>query len=454
MSKTQILQPVDSEKLLQELLIKSKKENTQLFQLLEVYINLVASGNKHWIEKYGQEIKDILIFWHDKYKTAPALGFAIQGYNLFFSSQYQDAESLFYKALDQTDESTLFRDIRGLVFMGLGSCFRSQGMIDQAMHSVSQGVQLIKDSDPPQNWHVYTHRMIGEIHVFIGEFGQAEKHYLRAKASLESLPYAVSPTPVFRVYDGLGYCYMKMEDREKSEEYFKKALSVEGISPAEKARVLCDLGVLYIENPEVALPYLEESSALRKKHGLDDAYSTSLISLAECYLKNGNIDKAVEVLTEAESFIEKYNVPTKKLLFYNLFAECFEKKGDYKQANEYFHLYDELQKNINSSQIKNIFQLKNKEIARQNQEIQDKNKELRNTLDELAKIKVSRRALFFSIITVVFLVIATEVFLDPFIEQYSGNNYLSLLSKIFIAFLLKPIDSLYERLMFRKALSN
>ncbi|CAN0148030.1 unnamed protein product, partial [Chrysoparadoxa australica] len=113
--------------------------------------------------------------------------------------------------------------------------------------------------------------------------------------------------------------------------------------------------------------------------------------------------------------------------------------------------YDELKTQIQLEQNKNIFRLKNKQIADQHQEIEQKHAELKSTLSELAKIKVSRKAMIYSIFTVVVLVILTEVFLEPMIEQYSINEYISIASKIFIAFLLKPIDSIYERLLFRKA---
>jgi len=135
-----------------------------------------------------------------------------------------------------------------------------------------------------------------------------------------------------------------------------------------------------------------------------------------------------------------------------LLGQLFELKKDKDQALKYFHLYDELQVNTNSQQIKNIFQLKNKQIAKQHDEIEQKHAQLKSTLNELARIKVSRRSAFFSIITVVILVMSTEVFLDPLIEKYSYNVYLSLGSKVMIAFFLKPIENLYERLLLKKAL--
>jgi len=137
-----------------------------------------------------------------------------------------------------------------------------------------------------------------------------------------------------------------------------------------------------------------------------------------------------------------------------LLRTLFEKQNNNTEALKYFHLYDDLQVKINSQQVKNIFNLKNRQIGEQHKEIAQKHEQLKTTLDELARIKVSRRSLFFSIITVVVLVISTEVFLDPLIEKYSYNSYLGLGSKVLIAFMLKPIENVYERLLFKKAMQG
>tara|TARA_B100000508_G_scaffold124704_2_gene108201 strand:+ start:3153 stop:4304 length:1152 start_codon:yes stop_codon:yes gene_type:complete len=94
------------------------------------------------------------------------------------------------------------------------------------------------------------------------------------------------------------------------------------------------------------------------------------------------------------------------------------------------------------------------EISKQRDKVELINSELTATLDELARTKISRKSIIFSIGTIVFLVILTEAFFDPIIEKYAYNNYLSVGVKVGIALLLKPVESIYERILIKRALSK
>ncbi|MDH5397700.1 MAG: tetratricopeptide repeat protein [Cyclobacteriaceae bacterium] len=438
----------NTEEQLKDLLDKATTDNTQLRLLLDVYTDLIASSDRQWIERYRKPVSDVLMAWKGKYKTAEALYHVVEGFSNYFLTKPQEALTEFERALDYCSDSSLFNDIKGMAYMGLGSAYRNLGNIDKSMANISLALEMIDENGPTQDWHVYTYRMLGEVHVFIGEYEQAEEYFIKAEQVMEAVD---KPTPRFRVYIGLGACYIKMGQEDKSRLYLNKALEVKGISQAEKARGLCDLGVLYLDQPDKALAYFEQSCTIRKQGQLEDAYTTSLLYKGECLLEMGDLDKAYEVLLEAQELANTYNVPVKKLHLLRLMRDFYKKQGNDAVAIDYFQQFYDLQKTLNARQVKNIFQLKNKQIATQHKEIKEKHTQLKNTLNELARIKVSRRALFFSIITVVVLVIATELFLDPLIEKYSYNSYLGLAAKVLIAFLLKPIDSMYERLLFRKA---
>lgn len=437
---------------LELLLIQCEKENKGLLELCEIYLSLMASGNREWFDTYNHKVETAINRWIDSYKIADPLHNIIKGFSRFFIGNVKESIPSFKAAIENTTEIELYRKLRGIAHMGLGTSYRSIGNIDLALFHVLTAAKYIDENDQAKDWHVFTFRIIAEIHLFIEEFDIAEKFYRKAEDILTKLEFVISQTVFFRVYDGLGNCYLKKGDIEKSRYYYEKAAGLSGISEAELARVKCDLGTLMIDDAEKSIPFLKESCEIRKKLDLEDAYSTSLSFLGEAFLKNGNLEDADRVLKEALPLIERYNVPVKKLHFYRIYARYMETIGNYSDGIHYYKLFIDQQKKVNSDHVKNIFRLKNKEIEKQNQEIRQKNEELNHTLFELAKIKLSRKSLIFSIITVVFLVIATEVFLDPLIESYTGNMYLSLSVKILIGFMLKPIDSIYERLLYRKAM--
>ncbi|MDH5367313.1 MAG: tetratricopeptide repeat protein [Cyclobacteriaceae bacterium] len=436
---------------LNHLLIQAEKDTTKLWVLVMSYTNLISSSKTDWIDFYLDKVIRVLNKWKGSVRTVDALFHITQGFSLYFLSKPQEALDEFNKVFDCCDKTELFRNIRGPGHMGRGVCYRNLGKLDKTMEDSLMASQLIHKEDPANPWHVFVFRMLGEIHTYIGELDEAKKYYLKAKSIMESISDSNFPTVRFRVNDALGNCHNQMGELEKAEKYLQTAIKVNGISQAERARGLCDMGILYLENPEKALSYFEESCAIRQEQNLEDAYTTSLIYKGQCMIKLNRLEQAEQILNEAKTLVEKYNVPTKKLHLYEQMRTLLEKQENYSEANKYFHLYNDLKNEIHAQQSKNIFHLKNKLIADQHHEIEQKHAELKNTLHELARIKVSRKALFFSIITLVVLVILTEVFLDPIIEQYSDNQYLGLASKIFIAFMLKPIDSLYERLLFRKA---
>jgi hypothetical protein len=95
---------------------------------------------------------------------------------------------------------------------------------------------------------------------------------------------------------------------------------------------------------------------------------------------------------------------------------------------------------------------KNIALSKANDKINAKNKELKLVLDDLTKAKISRKAVMFTMIIGISLCLLTEAIVDPWVDSYSYNNYISLAVKAIIAISLKPIDSFYERLMIKKAL--
>lgn len=88
-----------------------------------------------------------------------------------------------------------------------------------------------------------------------------------------------------------------------------------------------------------------------------------------------------------------------------------------------------------------------------NAKLQDKNIELQNTIDELTKARVGRRATTIVLLVAVVLFLLSEGLLEPQIEAQIGDNLLlGLLLKGMIALLLKPIETLTEKYLMNQAL--
>ena len=84
-------------------------------------------------------------------------------------------------------------------------------------------------------------------------------------------------------------------------------------------------------------------------------------------------------------------------------------------------------------------------------QIEFKNSQLKNTLDEVARLKINHRSVIFSILTVAALVLLTEIYFDPLIDEYAYNTYISLATKICVALLFKPFEGLYEKILLKRS---
>ncbi|QNL22942.1 hypothetical protein HZR84_13665 [Hyphobacterium sp. CCMP332] len=90
-----------------------------------------------------------------------------------------------------------------------------------------------------------------------------------------------------------------------------------------------------------------------------------------------------------------------------------------------------------------------------NGKLQDKNVELQNTIDELTKARVGRKATTIVLLVAVALFLISEGVLEPQIEAQIGDNiWLGLLFKGLIALLLKPIETLTEKYLMNQALKG
>lgn len=376
--------------------------------------------------------------------------FYIKGISFFFFNKYQEAKKYFERVFE-----TMPNDVHlcGIASMGLGFTYRSTGHLDKAVTNLSSATEMIDSKGVFQVFLAYCYQSLGEIHTSINEYDKAIKYYGNAYKSRENHDYQ---SAFFRYHIGLGGCYLKMKDYEKSKIHLKKAHSVNDRSLPEISRVENDLGVLYLELKEYdnAENFLSSSLTIREANKLEDAASTSMSALAEVYIKQNRIAEALDLLNRCLLLVDKYQTKWKKINVLKLMAIVHTKMKNHDLAVEYYEQYIELYDEIKGEQERNIFKFKNEQIEKQKKIITEKHNQLSETLEEIKRLKVNRKAMIFSWITIIILVVISELFLDPLIDNYAYNNLLSLSVKVLIALLFKPIDGLYENILWKKSLKK
>ena len=94
------------------------------------------------------------------------------------------------------------------------------------------------------------------------------------------------------------------------------------------------------------------------------------------------------------------------------------------------------------------------EINTINQDLKVNNQILQDTIDQLTRARVSRRAGTIVLTIAILLFIVSEGFLEPYVEQQTDNFYVGLGFKLIIALMLRPIDFFTEKYLMKKALQN
>ncbi|MBL4655966.1 MAG: response regulator [Bacteroidia bacterium] len=79
------------------------------------------------------------------------------------------------------------------------------------------------------------------------------------------------------------------------------------------------------------------------------------------------------------------------------------------------------------------------------------NEELQAVVLELGKMKIKRKALIIALLITISLFVLTEIILEPFIEQHTSSNWIGIILKLGIAFLLKPMEWLVEIILIKRS---
>jgi len=111
------------------------------------------------------------------------------------------------------------------------------------------------------------------------------------------------------------------------------------------------------------------------------------------------------------------------------------------QAKVITRVSDRLQKKLDNANL---------QIREQNEEIKDKNVQLADTVDQLAKAKVGRRASTIMLTVAVVLFILEQIFIEPIIEQNINVPYVGLGILALLFFIVKFFEGALEKFFMNK----
>lgn len=94
------------------------------------------------------------------------------------------------------------------------------------------------------------------------------------------------------------------------------------------------------------------------------------------------------------------------------------------------------------------------EINEINKNLQLKNQLLKDTIDQLIKAKIGKKASTIVLLIAICLFIVSEGVLEPWVESFTDSPAVGFFFKGIIALLLKPIDMVVERFLMKKSIKQ
>jgi tetratricopeptide (TPR) repeat protein len=346
------------------------------------------------------------------------------------------------------------------------------GRMDEAFRSIFGALKLI-DSFPDSYHKGFIYYGLGLLYHDTANPELAMKNYEQALSIFQKTNFMYG---IARCQIAIGSIYIREGKRHEAVDIILQAIEKFRYVGHKTglARALNDLGVICRNNKEYeeAEKYLSESYKLREQVNHVQGIITTSLELGRLMTLTARYAEAIDYLNKALKQAQAVGSRPKEYQICKALAEVYNKQGRMKEAYDYLQQYISIQMEVagqdtarrlqqmetkmateKAEKEAEIERLKNVELKNANQIIKEQNNELKDTIDELTKARISRKAISITLVVGIVLFILSEGFLDPFIDQYSGSMLYSMGAKLIIALMLKPVEGLIEKIMLSRVVA-
>lgn len=350
---------------------------------------------------------------------------------------------------DAQESKTLFEtldDQQGILRATntLGIVYGESGELVNSLKAFLEVDALCKELDDKQG-EVDALNNIGNVYAFLGDYVSALDYLLQSLHLCKELGLQEAET---RALLNLGVSYYELGQYHEALEYLSQSLKRGAIhEPYLHALILRHMGASYqkLGQPDLALVHLQQSLQLSQtsNHFLDTSYtldnlamlalsvekwheaknylshslelkteagdqrgqSETLILLGQTSLQQGQLDTAKQYLETALTLTEQVGNKVERYRAYQHLSEVYKKQENYQEALEAFQAYSSLREQIvnetsgqhmqslrlrfevsASAREKEIFRLKNVELAATNAKLHKLNEALQKANTEKSQL--------------------------------------------------------------------
>ena len=350
-------------------------------------MNLLNSGNGDSLKiavfikysyAYSNEPETILGLiseltkYTDKIKDEKTKALALRKIGIIYGRQ-----GYFDKALEYTLRSaTLFekvKDFEGLAhcYNNIGSNYSKKGSLtndplyyNRSIEYLHKSIKLRKEMGDTATQIQNSYNNIADVYLAKGDLKNALEYFNKAYAIYSKI--SIDGDGMQLITLNLGNVYLEMALKEKKAVYFKKSLD-------------------YFET------LLKD---FKKNKGLNEYYAETLIKIGRIYTETGKLNEGIDFLLEGFNMSVETKNKSEILSAAEQLIATYEKKGDFKQADEYLHIYNSIKDSLLNE--------KNKSSVEQMQALyqssqKDRQIEKLNTDKEIQEAKLYRqRVIIFS----------------------------------------------------------
>jgi diguanylate cyclase (GGDEF)-like protein len=245
---------------------------------------------------------------------------------------------------------------------------------------------------------------LGVAYHELGQYTEALEYFLKGLEGAKSEPFLHA-----LALRNIGRSHQKLAQNDLARSYFLQSLqlSEESFDPIGISNVLDNLAVLAMSQKQAAEAegHLQESWRLKREAGDTRGQSETLVLLGQLAVQEGNLEEAKTYLRNALVISEQIGNTIEKYQAHQHLSNVYKAQGSYKEALESFQAYSELREamlNENSSQHlkslrvqfevsqaareKEIFRLKNVELAEKNEKLNKLNDALQRANAEKSRL--------------------------------------------------------------------
>jgi signal transduction histidine kinase len=254
----------------------------------------------------------------------------------------------------------------------LGNDYQELGRYDEAYYYFTQSHKIATAIQDSLRMVKSMHN-VGTVFKELGQYDIALQHYELARKMGEAI----------HDQDGLAYMldekadvYLRQKDYDEAKELLLEAMRVikeRNLSEIEH-RTLTKLAQISaaLKDYDMALVYYDSANAIHKKHDNEFGVAETDLGKGKVYLEKGKFKEAEELLLKVSQTARQLNARKLETESYQLLAELAEKKGDFKNALEYYKMHKTTEDSILSrgmvqklyqSQLRFATETKDSEIA-------------------------------------------------------------------------------------------